>query len=89
MAKDSEITSDIMDEALESYLITDDYKKQQHEVNEKLAAFKQQLGPALIPDFLELIDMITNLDTKFAEMTFQSGFECRSASKSEEQLNIE
>ncbi len=83
MSNDYDNISDIMDDALESYPFTDEYKTQRHELNEKIAAFRKNLGPALLPDFDNLINTITDLDGKMAETTFRLGFECRDTFKDE------
>ncbi len=76
MSKESDYFLDIMDDALETYVIPDEYEKRRHAINEKAAAIRSNLGPAICKDFDDLLSMIFDHDTKMAEDTFRLGFEC-------------
>lgn len=87
MSKESDYFLDIMDDALETYVIPDEYEKQRHIINEKAAAIRRNLGPALLTDFDDLISLITDYDSRMAEITFQLGFECGASRENEEETN--
>ncbi len=89
MTNNNEPSSDIMDDALESYFLTDEYKKQHKEINEKIVAFKKYLGPALLPEFLELLDMIDNANSSMVEAAFRIRCEGRTACEIDEKIEIE
>lgn len=65
--------ADSMDEAMQPYLLTDEYTVPRAAISQKLANFRATLGEAQQREFNLLMDMINNADVAFALKAYVYG----------------
>lgn len=70
----SDYIEDSMEEAMQSYAQTEEYKEQAHEIAESISAFHASLPKQLQPDFLLLIDRINTAEADMVVKAYHTAF---------------
>jgi len=65
--------ADSMDEAMQPYITSDEYRMPRTAINQKLTEFRSTLNDSQQRDFNRLLDMINDADADFASKAYVYG----------------
>ena len=65
--------SDSMEETMQPYTDSDEFKQSRKTINEKIASFRSSIPEPLQHDFIDLLNMIDNANAEYVEKAYITG----------------